>query len=88
MKSRITGFGQDDAGDWVARLACGHRQHVRHDPPWRTRPWVLTAEGRQEKIGASLECPECGPGVAAPAEAVQRSEGEGDEQGGARDGLV
>ncbi len=63
MKSKIVGFHQDDHGDWVAELACGHRQHVRHAPPWSTRPWVLTAEGRQEKAGAALECPECGPGA-------------------------
>ncbi len=63
MKSTITGFVQDAQGAWVAHLSCGHRQHVRHDPPWRTRPWVLTAEGRQAKIGAALECPECEPGV-------------------------
>ena len=31
----ITGFHQDAAGDWVAELACGHAQHVRHRPPWQ-----------------------------------------------------
>ncbi len=61
MKSKITGFHQDADGDWVAELSCGHRQHVRHSPPWRTRPWVLTVEGRQKKIGSALECPECAP---------------------------
>ena len=59
MKSEILGFHQDDLGDWVAELACGHHQHMRHDPPWRTRPWVLTAEGLREKTGARLECPKC-----------------------------
>ncbi|MCB1185380.1 DUF3565 domain-containing protein, partial [bacterium] len=29
----ITGFIQDEAGDWIALLACGHRRHVRHRPP-------------------------------------------------------
>ncbi len=61
MKSKITGFHQDAHGDWVAELACGHPQHVRHNPPWSTRPWVLTAKGRQEKTGVALECPQCGP---------------------------
>lgn len=61
MRSKIIGFHQDVHGDWVAELACGHQQHVRHHPPWSTRPWVLTAEGRQEKTGAELECPECEP---------------------------
>ena len=59
MKRRIVGFHQDALGDWVADLECGHRQHVRHDPPWRTRPWVLTPEGRRERMGAELECPHC-----------------------------
>jgi len=61
VQSKIIGFTQDEQGDWVAELRCGHRQHVRHAPPWRMRPWVLTAGGRREKTGATLECPECGP---------------------------
>lgn len=59
MKRRIVGFAQDAEGDWIAQLECGHQQHVRHNPPWRTYPWVLTAKGRQERIGAELACPEC-----------------------------
>lgn len=61
MKSKIIGFHQDEHGDWVAELECGHGQHVRHNPPWSARPWVLTPDGRQEKIGAELECKECVP---------------------------
>ena len=80
MKSKITGFHQDAEGDWVAELACGHRQHVRHDPPWRTCLWVLTAQGRQEKIGAEVDCPDCGPpetlpGETPPAETISTVEG-------------
>lgn len=55
----ITGFFQDEDGAWVAQLSCGHRQHVRHDPPWNNRPWVLQSEGRQEKLGSQLQCPYC-----------------------------
>ena len=44
---------------WVADLDCGHTQHVRHDPPWQSRPWVVTEQGRSEKIGVELECIEC-----------------------------
>jgi len=40
-------------------LACGHTQHVRHDPPWQNRPWVLTEQGRKEKLGVMLECKKC-----------------------------
>ena len=59
MERAVTGFEQDEAGDWVALLECGHRQHVRHRPPWRERAWVLTAEGRRERIGSPLECRPC-----------------------------
>jgi tellurite methyltransferase len=59
MDTTITGFHADAVGDWVAELACGHRQHVRHQPPWQLRPWVTTAEGREGKIGASIECSRC-----------------------------
>ena len=56
---RIVGFHTDDEGHWVAELACGHTQHVRHDPPWQTRPWVTTADGRARFIGAELACKRC-----------------------------
>jgi hypothetical protein len=38
MQQPIVGFHQDDVGDWVADLACGHTQHIRHQPPWVNRP--------------------------------------------------
>jgi hypothetical protein len=56
---RIVGYHQDDAGDWVAKLECGHQQHVRHDPPWQNRPWVITEAGRVGRIGTTLSCVEC-----------------------------
>ncbi|HUQ81741.1 MAG TPA: DUF3565 domain-containing protein [Gemmatimonadaceae bacterium] len=56
---RIVGFHTDDAGDWVADLECGHGQHVRHDPPWQSRPWVITPEGRARFLGAVLHCVRC-----------------------------
>jgi len=55
----ITGFHQDGDGDWVAELACGHSQHVRHRPPWQLRPWAATAVGRAERVGQVIECPLC-----------------------------
>jgi len=55
----ITGFHQDDQADWVAELGCGHGQHVRHQPPLSSRPWVLTLEGRQKFIGTVLNCKKC-----------------------------
>ncbi|HEV2368364.1 MAG TPA: DUF3565 domain-containing protein [Acidimicrobiales bacterium] len=55
----MEGFHSDDVGDWVAELSCGHNQHVRHDPPFRERPWVVTAEGRETKVGSNIDCPLC-----------------------------
>ena len=59
MERAMVGFEQDEHGDWVALLECGHRQHVRHRPPWQERPWVMSAEGREERIGQALDCPAC-----------------------------
>ncbi|HXH13790.1 MAG TPA: DUF3565 domain-containing protein [Alphaproteobacteria bacterium] len=59
MERRIVGFHQDDQGDWVAELECGHGQHVRHQPPWIERPWVLTPDGRQRRLGQILHCRSC-----------------------------
>jgi hypothetical protein len=59
MQQAIVGFHLDDEGHYVANLACGHTQHVRHDPPWQNRPWVLPEQGRNEKLGMKLECKRC-----------------------------
>lgn len=58
-KQAIIGYHLDDVGDWVAQLACGHNQHVRHQPPWIVRQWVITAQGRQNMIGHMLRCKKC-----------------------------
>jgi len=57
--SAIVGFRQDDEGAFVAELACGHAQHVRHRPPLENRPWVTTEAGRRELVGTALPCPLC-----------------------------
>jgi hypothetical protein len=59
VKRAITGYILDDEGYWVAQLECGHAQHVRHNPPWQNRPWVVTPEGRQQRLGILLECRRC-----------------------------
>ncbi|MGG2096895.1 DUF3565 domain-containing protein [Acinetobacter haemolyticus] len=59
MQQAIVGFLLDDENHWVADLACGHTQHVRHDPLWQNRPWVLTEQGGKEKLGLMLECKKC-----------------------------
>jgi len=59
MQRKITGFHQDGYGDWVADLECGHARHVRHRPPWTSRPWVMTPAGRTRYLGQTLHCKKC-----------------------------
>lgn len=63
MDRPITGLHLDAHGDWVAELACGHFQHVRHDPPWINRPWTQSAEGRAHALGQVLACRKCDQGA-------------------------
>ena len=72
---RIIGFHRDDEQHWVADLECGHTQHVRHEPPWQNRPWVMTESGRRSFLGQTLECVECGRGAreSSPAGAQIKS---------------
>lgn len=59
LPQAIVGFALDELGDWVAVLACGHTQHVRHSPPWQNRPWVQTEKGRASMLGQLLNCKRC-----------------------------
>ena len=59
MDRRIAGFHKDAEGHWVAELECGHNQHVRHDPPWSSRPWTQTEQGRKAVLGQCLNCRKC-----------------------------
>ncbi len=70
MEQAITGFHQDTEGHWVAELACGHGQHVRHTPPWWNRPWVLTEAGRATMLGQRLGCTKCDAGAPPDAGSV------------------
>jgi hypothetical protein len=65
MERRIVGFHRDAEAHWVAELECGHGQHVRHDPPWQSRPWVTTVEGRESRLGMRLDCRRCDDEAAA-----------------------
>lgn len=65
MQQAIVSFHKDELDDWVADLACGHSQHVRHNPPWQNRPWVETPESRREMLGSVLECKLCEPATDA-----------------------
>jgi hypothetical protein len=62
MNQAIVDYHQDEQGDWVADLACGHGQHVRHQPPFTNRPWVLTHVGRELHKGTTLNCTTCDEG--------------------------
>lgn len=66
MPSHIVDFELDPEGDWIAVLSCGHTRHVRHDPPWRNRPWVTTLAGRASKLGFELDCRACERGGPEP----------------------
>jgi predicted GNAT family N-acyltransferase len=59
MRRVIIGYRRDEEGHWVGELDCGHRQHLRHDPPWQERPWVIHEAGRVEHLGTALDCRAC-----------------------------
>jgi tellurite methyltransferase len=59
MNRAIVEFREDANSEWVVALSCGHRRHVRHDPPFRDRPWAVTPEGRQSQIGIEIDCGSC-----------------------------
>ena len=65
MDRPIVGFHLDEHGAWVAELACGHFQHVRHDPPWINRPWTQTPAGRAGVLSRVLACRKCDQGAPA-----------------------
>jgi len=59
LERAIIGFHLDEENDWVADLECGHTRHVRHDPPWQNRSWVVDLNSRKSKIGEQLICKKC-----------------------------
>jgi len=63
MKQPIVGYHKDEDDDWVAELGCDHFQHVRHNPPWFCRPWVVTHDGRELMLGYELNCKKCDEGA-------------------------
>lgn len=63
MLQAIIGFDTDEENHWVAKLHCGHNQHVRHQPPFINRPWVINEITRMEKLGHKLNCVKCETGA-------------------------
>ncbi|WP_416305884.1 DUF3565 domain-containing protein [Neptunicella sp. SCSIO 80796] len=68
MQQPIQGYHLDEEQHWVAELACGHFQHVRHNPPWSNREWVITEQGRQSMLGHQLNCKKCDEGAPRDSE--------------------
>jgi tellurite resistance-related uncharacterized protein len=79
VERAISGYHQDDEGEWVAELVCGHDQHVRHRPPFQNRPWVLSDAGRDERMRTPLACPLCDRGELPARVRLTRSSPEWDE---------
>jgi len=65
MLQAIIGYHLDDENHWVARLSCGHFQHVRHQPPFINRPWVIAKTTRDAMLGQQLNCIKCDTGTIA-----------------------
>jgi hypothetical protein len=62
VQRAIVAFELDGQGEWVAELACGHRRHVRHQPPLFPELWILEAGSRDERLGTPLDCRLCDQG--------------------------
>ena len=80
MIRTIDGFHRDDEGAWVAELSCLHGQHVRHQPPFVERPWVLTGPGRASRVGSEIDCPLCDRAELPDGLALARTAGPFDEE--------
>lgn len=80
MKQPITGYHQDELRDWVAELACGHCQHVRHRPPFFDRAWVESVSGRESMLGFELQCKKCDLGAPMDQARVPRAVVESNRQ--------
>ena len=55
----IVSFDKDDEDDWRVLLDCGHRRHLRHDPPRESRPDLVDPERRAAALGKRIECGRC-----------------------------
>ena len=52
---KIIDFHLNEDNHWLADLSCGQTQHVKHNPPWQQREWVLSDKGRNDFIGFEIE---------------------------------
>ncbi|MET1076902.1 MAG: DUF3565 domain-containing protein [Pseudomonas sp.] len=72
LPARILDFYQDAAGDWVAVLSCGHTQHLRHQPPWQSRAWVLDPVQRHAQRGRPFPCGWCAQDSPPPPDPTRK----------------
>jgi hypothetical protein len=77
---RLLDFRQDEHGDWLAVLSCGHTQHLRHQPPWQNRAWVLDAKQRNAQLGKPFPCGWCAAEHEANAATLQRPQHDLDKE--------
>ncbi len=73
MLQAIIGFTTDEENHWLAKLQCGHNQHVRHQPPFINRPWVINELTRMEKLGQQLNCVKCDNDIAKDFTVIKNS---------------
>ena len=74
-ETSIVGYFQDENQDWVAKLKCGHNQHVRHNPPWINRPVGHHARGTRRAHRRRAGLQEMRPGCAAGSARALRTNG-------------
>lgn len=73
MDRRILGFERDEEGAWRALLDCGHKRHLRHDPPRETRPELESEEARERALGRTIDCGRCAQRLIPDSAAVYKS---------------
>ncbi len=73
MLRTILDFEVDEEGDWRVLLDCGHRRHLRHDPPREMRPELSDPARRQTTIGRKIECGRCAQRMVPDGASVYKS---------------
>jgi len=76
--TRILDFRQDEERHWIAGLSCGHTQHLRHQPPWQNRDWVLDPQQRSAMIGQPFACGWCAAEPDSTAQATLANDTDSD----------
>jgi tellurite resistance-related uncharacterized protein len=59
LQRTILEFEKDEEDDWRVVLDCGHKRHLRHDPPREIRPQLSDPSVRESAIGNTIDCGRC-----------------------------